>query len=113
VNLPNDVSCLTLGQYRAELRGRAEWARQVGASAPLAATLDAIDNGLEQVDGVPTLPVQDQYLTAKEAATALRITTKVLHEMARAGKLPFAKRISPRKWRFSKDGLDRYMHPKG
>jgi hypothetical protein len=108
--IPNDVCLLTLGDYRAELRQQIEWAQQVNATAPLAVALEAVEKRLDAVDGVPLRLPADEWLTPKQVADILKIPVQRVHEAARANKWSWAKRVSPRKWRFSRRGLERFMN---
>lgn len=53
---------------------------------------------------------EDRYLTADEAAQILQVKKKWLYN--RASKLPFTKRLSERKLRFSEKGLRQWMRSK-
>jgi hypothetical protein len=108
--IPNDVCLLTLAEYRAALRQHIEWAQQVNATAPLATTLEAVEKRLGEVDGVPTRLQADEWLTPKQVADILQIPVQRVHETARAHRWSWAKRVSPRKWRFSRQGLERFMN---
>lgn len=50
---------------------------------------------------------EDRYLTAEEAAQILNVNKKWLYN--RASKLPFTKRLSERKLRFSEKGLRQWV----
>jgi excisionase family DNA binding protein len=53
----------------------------------------------------------DEYLTTAEAAALLRVSRRWLYR--RAGRLPFARKLSRRELRFSRQGLERYMATRG
>jgi predicted DNA-binding transcriptional regulator AlpA len=52
-------------------------------------------------------PDDDTLLTAEEAATILRRSSKWLYR--RASKLPFARHLDNRSWVFSKKGLEKWI----
>ena len=49
----------------------------------------------------------DEYLTADEAASLLKVSPKWLYR--RSGSLPFAHRLSRKRLLFSRRGLERYL----
>lgn len=60
---------------------------------------------VQQASKTPHVP--DQLLTAGEAAALMGTTTKWMYNHAH--ELPFVVRLSPKKLRFSQQGLQRYL----
>ena len=54
-------------------------------------------------------PGEDEMLTAAAAAKRTGMSRRWLYEQARAGALPFARRVSAHGVRFSARGIDRWL----
>jgi len=84
------------------------------ATAPVANVLRAIIGELQALDGAsgvpdPPAPVEDRLLTAQEVAVRVHTNAKWVYRAAAAGRLPFARHLSPGVLRFSDVGLRQWL----
>ena len=84
------------------------------ATAPIAAVLHAVLEELRALDSAggaldPAPAAPDRLLTAQEAAALLRTSPKWVYRAAAAGRLPFARHLSPGVLRFSELGLMKWL----
>ena len=102
----------SLAALVAEYERRAAIAEREGASAPLARVYELVVSELAALDGAaphPAPAAPDRLLTAPEAAALLQTSVKWVYRTAAAGRLPFARHLSPHVLRFSQRGLEMWL----
>ena len=103
---------MTLAEILAALERRAAEAEAIGATAPVANVYRAVLEDLRPMTdasgdkGARGVLSSDRLLTVGEAAALLGVSVKWLYR--HAGRLPFARRLSPKVLRFSEVGLRKW-----
>lgn len=94
---PADVADMPREALPGLLAGLA--ALQAAVAARLAVVPDANGNGAGP----------DEMLTAEQAARRTGMSRRLLYKQTKAGKLPFARRVSEKALRFSALGIERWL----
>jgi excisionase family DNA binding protein len=93
------------------IRKRIEDAEAMGATAPVAQTLRLVLRELEELEPevLRKVPNEDRLLSARQVAERLGVSTYFIYRAVANGQLPFARRLGPRKLRFSERELERWL----